>query len=182
RAVRGPNGRQRRGVRRRGQPAGDRALDRLLHVPRGGRGRPRHRHLPQGVPVVRPGGTAVPDRRGLPGRAHPPTRPLADRGPAPRARAGPADERGELAAGFNTMAGQLETNMRVVNEREAHIRAIMDTAADGIVTLDERGKIESLNVAAVRMFGHRRDELIGHNVSMLLAEGRKWTLADIESR
>ncbi|HKB37152.1 MAG TPA: ATP-binding protein, partial [Gemmataceae bacterium] len=99
-----------------------------------------------------------------------------------RVPVGPADELGELAAGFNTMAGQLETNMRVVNEREAHIRAIMDTAADGIVTLDERGKIESLNVAAVRMFGHRRDELIGHNVSMLLAEGRKWTLADIESR
>ena len=101
---------------------------------------------------------------------------------ASRVKVESRDELGELAAGFNTMAGQLEANMRVVNEREAHIRAIMDTAADGIVTLDERGKIESLNVAAVRMFGHRRDELIGHNVSMLLAEGRKWTLADIESR
>jgi PAS domain S-box-containing protein len=97
-----------------------------------------------------------------------------------RVSIGPADELGELAAGFNAMAGQLDTNMRALTEREAHIRAIMDTAGDGIITLDERGTIESFNAAAVRMFGYRPDEAAGHNVSLLLDERRDWTLADIE--
>ena len=90
------------------------------------------------------------------------------------------DELGELAAGFNAMTEQLDVNVRALNEREAHIRAIMDTAADGIVTVDERGAIESLNAAAMRMFGYSAKEAAGRNLSLFVAEGGDWSLADIE--
>ena len=53
---------------------------------------------------------------------------------------------------------------------ERRLRAILDTAADGIVTIDEQGVIESFNPTAERMFGYSRDEAIGRNVKMLLPE------------
>lgn len=48
------------------------------------------------------------------------------------------------------------------------LRAILETAVEGIITIDERGIIESINTAAVQMFGFQPDEVIGHNVSILM--------------
>jgi PAS domain S-box-containing protein len=56
-----------------------------------------------------------------------------------------------------------------VRDREAHVRAILDTAADGIVTFDDEGRIESTNPALNRMFGYRSDELTGLDTGVLLA-------------
>ncbi len=57
-----------------------------------------------------------------------------------------------------------------VRESEAQLRSIMDAAVDGIVTIDERGVINSMNPAAGAMFGYDREELIGSNVTMLMPE------------
>ena len=48
------------------------------------------------------------------------------------------------------------------------LRAILQTAVDAIITIEESGAIESVNPAAERAFGYARDELIGRNVSMLM--------------
>ncbi len=50
----------------------------------------------------------------------------------------------------------------------ARWQAIVDTATEGIVTIDAQGRIETFNGAAERMFGHTLDEVIGRNVSMLM--------------
>lgn len=52
----------------------------------------------------------------------------------------------------------------------ALLAAIFETAVDGIVTIDQRGSVRSFNQAAERMFGYPADEVIGHNVSMLMPE------------
>jgi PAS domain S-box-containing protein len=53
-------------------------------------------------------------------------------------------------------------------ETTALLKAIIDTAIDGIITIDERGRIESINPAACKLFQYIPEEVIGNNVSMLM--------------
>jgi PAS domain S-box-containing protein len=53
-------------------------------------------------------------------------------------------------------------------ESEARLRAILGTAVEGIVTINERGLIESFNAAAEAIFGWRAEEVLGRNISMLM--------------
>lgn len=50
------------------------------------------------------------------------------------------------------------------------LEAIIDHAIDGIITIDNRGLIESINPAASSLFGYSDHEVIGNNVSMLMPE------------
>lgn len=59
---------------------------------------------------------------------------------------------------------------QVARDYEAQMRAILDTAVDAIITIDDRGRIESFNKAARRMFGYEPEEVIGQNVRMLMPE------------
>lgn len=53
-------------------------------------------------------------------------------------------------------------------EGEARLAAILNTAADAVITIDLRGVIQSINSAAERMFGYDAAEMIGNNVKMLM--------------
>lgn len=53
---------------------------------------------------------------------------------------------------------------------EARMHAILATAVDAIIVIDERAAVETFNPAAERMFGFAAEEVIGHNVSMLMPQ------------
>ena len=55
-----------------------------------------------------------------------------------------------------------------LQESEARMRAVFDTAVDAIVTIDETGIIERINFAAERLFGYAEAEISGKNISMLM--------------
>lgn len=53
------------------------------------------------------------------------------------------------------------------------LEAIIDTAIDGIITIDNKGIVESINPAALTLFGFAAEEVIGNNISMLMPEPDK---------
>ena len=64
-----------------------------------------------------------------------------------------------------TARKRIEQDLR---EREERLRSILNTAADAIITIDQRGIMQSVNPAAVAMFGYTAEELLGQNVQMLM--------------
>jgi PAS domain S-box-containing protein len=75
------------------------------------------------------------------------------------------DEQGRLR-GFSKVTRDITT--RRESER---IKSIVDNVVDGIVTFDENLTIESLNLAAERIFGYQAAELVGTSVTRLAPEG-----------
>ncbi len=57
-----------------------------------------------------------------------------------------------------------------VRENEAEIRAIVETAEDAIITINEQGRIESVNSSVERLFGYGHAETIGKDVSLFFPE------------
>jgi PAS domain S-box-containing protein len=74
------------------------------------------------------------------------------------------------AAGLLFSRALVAQRWAAVAESEARrSRLIVDAAADAIVTFDGVGRIESFNAAAAKLFGFSPDEVIGRDISMLIA-------------
>ena len=68
-----------------------------------------------------------------------------------------------------------ETNAKQHSEQlsrlnEAKYRAILDSAVDGIITINEHGIIDSFNPSAEQLFGYTAAEVLGKNISILMPE------------
>jgi two-component system sensor histidine kinase AtoS len=78
------------------------------------------------------------------------------------------DEFGELAIGFNVMAGSLKEQVKKIEESEDRYRLLFEIAGDAIFILDAEGdaagNIVAANQAAVAMHGYPHDELLALNI------------------
>jgi PAS domain S-box-containing protein len=77
-------------------------------------------------------------------------------------------EIGVLARAFQHMVEQVNARTQDLQKSEARTRTILNTAAEGIVTFDGDGNIESLNLAAEKLFGYSAGEVRGQNIATLL--------------
>ena len=73
-----------------------------------------------------------------------------------------------LAARALRYAVERRRSEDALRDREARLAAVVGTAVDAIITIDERGVIDSVNPATERLFGYGRDELLGRNVKVLM--------------
>lgn len=64
----------------------------------------------------------------------------------------------------------LQSARDALREAEQRNRAVLETAVNAILTIDEERVITSVNTATERMFGYSREELIGQNIKMLMPE------------
>jgi PAS domain S-box-containing protein len=63
-------------------------------------------------------------------------------------------------------------------ERDREVRLLLETAAQGIVSVDARGMIVTANRALETMFGWAPGELIGHSIEQLLP----WSFVDVPAQ
>ncbi|MDM4766318.1 MHYT domain-containing protein [Pelomonas sp. SE-A7] len=74
-----------------------------------------------------------------------------------------------LTGGANGLLGYRRLTRQLRSEKR-RMQAMLDTAVDGVITINGRGSILSFNGAAERLFGWTADEVLGRNVKLLMPE------------
>jgi PAS domain S-box-containing protein len=69
---------------------------------------------------------------------------------------------------LNRLSQELQERTKQLQESESLTQAIATNVADGIITLNQQGQIETFNQAAVQMFGYELAEVKGKEISLLL--------------
>lgn len=59
---------------------------------------------------------------------------------------------------------------RELSDSLARLRAVIDTAVDGVILIDASGTVRTFNKACEALFGYAADDVLGHNVRMLMPE------------
>jgi len=82
------------------------------------------------------------------------------------------NDAGELMGFVQVIRDMTEQRARdyALREAEERMRSVVNHVIDGIITIDERGLVESFNPAAEKTFGYPAVEVVGRNVSMLMPE------------
>ena len=79
---------------------------------------------------------------------------------------------GEVIGAISTAVdvSALKRSQAALREREARLQSILDTAPEALITIDKSGIVESFSRSSEALFGYRREEVIGNNVSMLMPQ------------
>jgi PAS domain S-box-containing protein len=70
---------------------------------------------------------------------------------------------------FRNVTKRYETE-KALKESEERLRTLINTAVDGIITIDHGAAIQSFNPSAERLFGYKAEEIVGKNVKILIPE------------
>lgn len=62
---------------------------------------------------------------------------------------------------------------QALRQSEVRLRATIESATDGIMTVDDRGEVTLANPAAAEMFGYSLEELLGESIGVLLGPGAR---------
>ena len=73
----------------------------------------------------------------------------------------------ERAVRYALARKQSELNLR---ESELRHRNLLNNIGEGIITIDEHGKVTSFNPAACEIFGYKPSEILGQSVNLLMPE------------
>ena len=85
----------------------------------------------------------------------------------------PVYDGGGHLCGASKVARDITENRRALaalEEREAHLRSVLETVPDAMIVICPKGTIQSFSAAAVRLFGYSPGEAIGQNVRVLMPE------------
>jgi len=73
-----------------------------------------------------------------------------------------------LAMSENDRESKLRAAREDAQHYQSRLESILDNIVDGLVTIDEFGRIQSFNKACEKMFGYTASEAIGQNIKMLM--------------
>lgn len=82
------------------------------------------------------------------------------------------DELSQVAHSFNQMAEGFNRLLQIQQEQQERLHAIVDTALDAVVQIDEGGLIKGWNRQAERIFGWAQREALGRQMQELIVPPR----------
>ena len=74
----------------------------------------------------------------------------------------------KIARQMQSDADERERHFNALQQAEARTRSILDTAAEGIASFDEQGRIESFNTAAEHLFGLDPGQAVGRDIRSMI--------------
>ena len=81
------------------------------------------------------------------------------------------DRHHELAVSIKKLAhevAQRKNAQELLQESELKFRSVVESAQDGIITVDARGRMAAVNQGAEVLFGYSRQELLGKSITRLI--------------
>jgi PAS domain S-box-containing protein len=82
---------------------------------------------------------------------------------------GEANQDGEtIFVGIVHDLTERERSERVLRETAAQLKAVVDTAVDGVILIDSAARVLMFNPACERLFGYQASDVVGQNVKMLM--------------
>lgn len=75
-----------------------------------------------------------------------------------------------IFTGFVHDISEIKEKERQLEESKNRLAAIFDTAVDGIIIINRKGEILNINPAVSKLFGYSSEEVLGHNIKMLMPE------------
>jgi len=82
------------------------------------------------------------------------------------------EEIGQLQRSLNFASQQLWQEHRAMTESAERLQAVLTYTADGLITLSERGIIESCNPAAEKIFGCNCEDMQGRSAELIIPDWR----------
>jgi PAS domain S-box-containing protein len=79
------------------------------------------------------------------------------------------DEIASIGRAINLMLDRVSTTQRRLRNRQAHLSALFDDNAEGLVVINKQGIITEFNRAAEKIFGYNADQVVGDNVKVLMS-------------
>lgn len=67
-----------------------------------------------------------------------------------------------------TLEARVDASAADLRDSNARLRSMIDSAVDGLIVIDDHGRIDAFNRGAERLFGYPESEVLGRNVKMLM--------------
>jgi PAS domain S-box-containing protein len=83
------------------------------------------------------------------------------------------DELARTSEAFNIMSLKVRDIYEKINNREKFWRQVINSTLDAVIVIDSNGIVKSYNLGAELMLGYEAEEVIGHNISMIVPEPYK---------
>ncbi|CAM2068924.1 PAS domain S-box protein [Sulfidibacter corallicola] len=77
-------------------------------------------------------------------------------------------EKLHIVTDFLSLSVERRRDTEALRISEARSRSIVNTAADGIVTIRDDGTVTSVNPAFEELFGYFAEEILGHNIDLII--------------
>lgn len=73
-----------------------------------------------------------------------------------------------LCGALHAARRRLEERQKSLEQTEQRVGAVINHVIDGIITIDEAGIVQSINLAVEKLFGYSASEIIGQSIRMLM--------------